>query len=215
MTLPRYEGSIPALTAPTAIIDTETTGFSTSKGDRLVEVAVVHLDGGKITSSWSSLINPCRPVGPSTRVHRITDDMVAPAPKFSEIAGLLVDMLKGRVVVAHHMNFDLRFLTHEFSLAGLQFPSDAPLRCTLEGSRFRLPGLASHSLASLSEHYGIDLDDAHCALDDTLATAKVYLALLGETPGVQVADPRLISWPEAPAVRPAMPRPSAATRSFM
>jgi len=54
-----------------AVVDVETTGLFPAR-DRVVEVAVVHLDpDARVTGEFSTLIDPRRDVGP-TRIHGIS-----------------------------------------------------------------------------------------------------------------------------------------------
>ena len=60
------------------VVDTETTGFRVGDGHRLVEVACVTVTDGRVADTWSSLVNPGRPIPPdATRIHHITDAMAS------------------------------------------------------------------------------------------------------------------------------------------
>jgi DNA polymerase III epsilon subunit-like protein len=99
-----------------AVVDLETTGLY-SRTDRVVEAAVVHLStDGQITQEFSTLINPGRDVGP-TRIHGIRAADVLHAPAFADAAATLWQLLSGRVLVAHNVPFDARFLESEFNPA--------------------------------------------------------------------------------------------------
>ncbi len=156
---------------PFSVIDLETTGFAAHRADRIVEVAVVHVDpGGVVTDSWHTLVNPDRDPGP-VHIHGITGEQLAGAPRFTDLAPFLAQKLSGTVVVAHNALFDLGFLSSEFLRAGQQ-PPLWPTLCTME--------LAGHftdarRLVDCCADAGISLDGAHSALGDASATA----ALLG------------------------------------
>lgn len=82
-----------------AVIDLETTGLS-PRTDRVVEMALIQLDAGLAPcGEFTTLINPGRDIG-ATHVHRITARDVAGAPRFEQVAPMLLDFLRGRVVVA-------------------------------------------------------------------------------------------------------------------
>jgi REP element-mobilizing transposase RayT len=49
--------------------------------------------------------------------------MCANAPTFSEFAGHIADILRGRAVIAHNAKFDLGMLGAEFSRLGVKIPS--------------------------------------------------------------------------------------------
>src|SRR5690606_4867295 len=97
-----------------AVIDVETTGLYPGGHDRVVEVAVVHLDSrGTVEDRWCTLVNPGRDLG-ARHIHGIRTADVLDAPTFGEIAGRLARLLRGRSPVAHNQRFDLAFLRAEF-----------------------------------------------------------------------------------------------------
>ncbi|QDY09536.1 DEAD/DEAH box helicase [Micromonospora sp. HM134] len=156
---------------PFAVVDLETTGFAAHRGDRIIEVAVVRLSpAGQIEHRWNTLINPGRDPGP-TRVHGLTAADLALAPRFSDIAGELANQLRGAIVVAHNLRYDLNFLDAEFHHLG--YPAPAwPALCTLSMSH-RYGGGATRRLADLCIAEDIPLQAAHSALGDATATAQL------------------------------------------
>src|ERR1700722_7974419 len=87
-----------------AVVDVETTGLFPAR-DRVVEVAVVHLDpDARVTGAFSTLIDPRRDVGP-THVHGIRASDVTGAPTFPVAAETIRRLLAGRVFVAHNARF--------------------------------------------------------------------------------------------------------------
>ncbi len=162
------------------VVDVETTGASPGRGDRITEFAAVEVRDGEITDEFSSLVNPGIPI-PSwiSRLTGITDAMVADAPRFDEIAGMVRERLEGRVFVAHNAPFDWRFVCEEMQLAASVLPS-GPRLCTLRLARRALPGLARKGLDSVTAYYGIEIEGRHRAGGDAVATAGVLLRLLEE-----------------------------------
>jgi DNA polymerase-3 subunit epsilon len=92
-----------------AVIDCETTGFK--KSDRMLEVAVVVLDGRTLETvdEFDTLLNPMRDVGRSD-IHGIKPSMLAAAPSFEEVVAGLARRIDGTVLVGHNLRFDARFL---------------------------------------------------------------------------------------------------------
>ena len=157
---------------PYAVIDTETTGFSPAKGDRMLEIAVVRLDdAGDVLDTWETLLDPGRGVG-ATHVHGITAADVVGAPVFREVAAHVTGLLAGHVVVGHNIDFDLRFLTAELAAVNEPFTLGGKL-CTQRLAPDYLPG-PKRTLAVCCEQAGIVNDHAHSALGDTLATAELF-----------------------------------------
>jgi DNA polymerase-3 subunit epsilon len=111
----------PLFDAPLAIVDLETTGAHPA-WDRVTEIAVLEVEDGEIVSEWSTLVNPGTSIPPAIQaLTGITNDMVADAPDFDELAEGLYERLQGRVFVAHNARFDYGFLRHAFERAGLRF----------------------------------------------------------------------------------------------
>lgn len=168
-----------------AVVDVETTGLFPGGHDRIVEIAVVHVDGsGRIGESWTTLLNPGRDLGRQD-IHGIRAADVVGAPTFAQAAGELVARLEGRTFVAHNAGFDARFVHAEFARAGWDVPlAPAACLCTMQWAGRLLPG-APRTLAGCCAHAGIPLVDAHSALGDATATAhllRTYLERHDPTP---------------------------------
>ncbi|MET8413067.1 3'-5' exonuclease [Streptomyces sp. NPDC005195] len=90
------------------VVDLETTGTRTAHGDRVCEVAAIRMRAdGTVLEEMSTLVHPERPIPAGSRqIHGIDDDMVAEAPRFAEIAGTLLNMMRDTVVVTHNRSFD-------------------------------------------------------------------------------------------------------------
>ncbi|GII32873.1 exonuclease domain-containing protein [Planotetraspora mira] len=156
-----------------AVIDVETTGLRPSRHDRVIEVGIVHLDpAGAITGEWTTLVNPERDLGPQ-HIHGITAADVRHAPAFGEIAGSVANLLRGRIVSAHNLPFDLRFVTHEFGRLGMTTPlSDDHGVCTMSWAAHFLPD-APRTLPGCCAMADIPLNGHHDALIDARAAAEL------------------------------------------
>jgi DNA polymerase-3 subunit epsilon len=163
-----------------AVIDFETTGLFAGR-DRVVEVAVVHVDRhGVITGAWDTLVNPNRDLGPQ-HIHRIRAADILGAPTFDQIAPQLVELLSGRVIVAHNASFDMRFLVAELERSGYSVDVGDTVLCTMRLAREFIPG-AGRSLADCCDAFDIELDGAHRASVDALATARLLEAYILHSP---------------------------------
>ena len=198
-----------------AIIDVETTGLFPGGTDRVVEVAVVHLDpDGTVTGRWDTLVNPQRDLGPQ-RIHRISGAEVMSAPIFAQIAPQLVELLSGRVLVAHNASFDSRFLIAELGRVGYAAPENLEVLCTMQWAREFIPG-AGRSLADCCDAFDIELDGAHRASVDAFATAELLVAYLLNRPewpeSVAALERAAFEWPRLAGVPVEwMPRSQATT----
>ncbi|MEX0690370.1 MAG: 3'-5' exonuclease [Gemmatimonadales bacterium] len=180
-----------------AVVDLETTGGSPFRGgDRITEVGIVLVEGGKVELVYDRLVNPGRPIGSIiTAVTGITDRMVRHEPTFAEQAGAVLDALAGRIFVAHNAGFDWRFLDAELRRArGVRL--EGPRVCTVDLARRLLPHLPSRSLDGVAQWFGIPIRQRHRAGGDAEATAHVLLRLLDlarEHGAVQLDDLKRIS----------------------
>src|SRR5690625_97663 len=158
-----------------AVIDFETTGFVPERTDRVVEVGIVLTDDdGRIENEWATLVNPHRDVS-AGHIHGITAGELLDAPDFADISGRVLDMLTGRVVVAHNAVFDMRFLQCELQRADYAVAERPDALCSMKWAG-RVVGAAK--LAQCCEAFGIAFDDAHSALCDARATAQLLPYLL-------------------------------------
>ncbi len=159
-----------------SIIDVETTGLRPSE-DKITEIAVYKHDGEQIVDSFTSLVNPeCYIPDRITQITGITNEMVAEAPKFYEIAKRIIEMTEGTVFVAHNAHFDYGFVREEFKALGYKFTRKT--LCTVRVSRKVFPGLPSYGLAKLCRHFKITLNNHHRASADALATVQILEKLL-------------------------------------
>ena len=161
-----------------AIIDVETTGTSASFG-KITEIAIVLHNGATVTETYNTLINPeCNIPWNITRLTGITNEMVADAPKFCEVAKKIVEMTAGSIFVAHNAMFDYSFIKEEFKRLGYDYKRKTI--CTVKLGRKLLPGHRSYSLGNICEDLGIRITDRHRAIGDALATAKLFEILLAQ-----------------------------------
>ena len=164
-----------------AAIDVETTGLD-HRRHRICEVAIVRFRGdGTVLGEYATLINPQRKLGQSTEIHGISDGEVASAPTFVEALPDILRMLSGCVVVAHHMEFEDKFLKSEIERAEHSQLNLVGL-CSLITARAQLDG-PFYSLKTLYRTAtGKWIEDAHTALGDTRALVQLVSWLLGTAP---------------------------------
>lgn len=156
------------------VFDVETTGGT--ERDEIVEIGAVKLRNGVEIGRFCSLIRPTVPIAAAvTRIHGITESMVADAPEAAVVIGSFLEFLGDAAIVAHNAAFDIRFLRAAAARAGLDVPRLTVLD-TLPMARQLMPG-EDHSLGALAARFKVPLADAHRALPDALATAGVLRRL--------------------------------------
>ncbi len=152
--------------------DTETTGVRAER-DRIIELAAYDPINNK---TYEQLINPgCLIPAEATAIHHITNEMVASAPSFTDIAPAFQEFCSGDVILIAHNNdtFDIHFLRHEFARSNLSMPEWRFLDSLKWARRYR-QDLPRHTLQFLRECYGIAANNAHRALDDVLVLHQVF-----------------------------------------
>ncbi|MEM7416566.1 MAG: 3'-5' exonuclease [Gemmatimonadota bacterium] len=184
----------PLDSVPFAVVDVETTGGASWRGHRVTDIAIVEVLGGEIVDEWYSLINPGRRIPPMiTALTGITDEMVAGAPYFDNVADEIDGRLRGRAFVAHNVTFDWEFVRGELLRSSGDAP-DVPRICTVRMCRRLVPALRRRNLDVVTRHYGIEIHARHRAHGDALATARVLLRLLDEAKGRGIEDLATLQW---------------------
>lgn len=159
-----------------AVIDVETSGFRPGQA-RIISLAVLGLDNaGRIEQSVVSLLNPGVDPGP-THVHGLTAAMLEDQPQFADIVGDVLEVLRGRTLVAHNVGFDYSFLAAEAEIAEAELPVDSVM-CTVELARRLELGIANLRLETLAAHWGVTQQRPHDAFDDALVLTGVLAAAL-------------------------------------
>ncbi|MEO8479792.1 MAG: 3'-5' exonuclease [Gemmatimonadota bacterium] len=156
-----------------AVVDVETTGMRPTDDDRITEIAVVVVQGGRRELVFESLVNPGRPIPQRiAELTGITSTMVADAPSFSEIAEPLLAALAGRVFVAHNARFDWGFVGAEVRRAR-DLVLEGPRLCTVRLSRRLFRGEASYGLDNLANRFGLEFPSRHRAAGDAIVTGML------------------------------------------
>jgi DNA polymerase-3 subunit epsilon len=186
------------------IVDIETTGNGIY-GNRITEIALFNVEGDRITDSFSSLVNPKCQIPPFiTGLTGITTAMVRQAPVFSDLAPRIEAFTKGRVFVAHSVNFDYPIVKQEFQRCGLEF--NRRKLCTVRLSRKVFPGLRSYSLGKLCSSLQIPLQDRHRAAGDAHATALLFQRILASEQGPAIIQKFLNARSQEGTLPPHLPR---------
>lgn len=162
---------------PIIVFDIESTGLSVSH-DRIVEISAVKVypDGHKEIKTRR--INPTIPISEEAfRVHGISDDDVKDCPTFKQIAKSLADWMKGCDFAGYNsLKFDLPILAEEFLRAGIDF--DFRKRKMIDVQNI-FHKMEQRTLVAAYRFYcDKDLEKAHSAEADTLATLEVLEAQL-------------------------------------
>lgn len=160
------------------VLDTETTGLDVGHA-RLIEIAALHLDGGRLdrANAFQSLVACPVPIPASaSAIHGIDAAMLAGAPPLAALYPGLVAFLGERVLIGHTIGFDLALLAAEAGRLGERFAAPPALDVRLL-AQIAEPGLPAYSLEGLCAWLGIDGLERHRALGDATAAGLAFLAL--------------------------------------
>jgi DNA polymerase-3 subunit epsilon len=166
------------------VLDTETTGLDIANDHRIIEIAGVELLNRKLTkNSYQIYLNPERTVGPSFKIHGLSDNFLSDKPFFKDVYKDFLDFIKDSELLIHNAEFDIGFLNHELNLADLDIKIEdhvSKITDTLSIAREKHPG-QRNSLEVLTDRYQITGYDRsyHGALIDSEILADVYLAMTG------------------------------------
>lgn len=153
-----------------AIVDVETTGQSAVYG-RIIEIAIIRVEKGRVTARFESLVNPECYISPVIfGITGISNEDVSSAPVFSKIARTVFRLLDGVVFVAHNARFDYSFIKSEFAALGMPF--NARCLCTVKLSRRLYPQYRHHDLSSVIERHEIECSARHRAMGDAEAVLE-------------------------------------------
>ena len=165
------------------VLDTETTGFRYSDGDKIVEIGCIELENFLPTgNTFHQYINPERAMPlDAFKVHGLSDEFLEKFPTISDIIG---DFLKfigdDSILVIHNAQFDMGFLNAELKALGRTPISMSRSIDTVKLAREKFPG-APASLDALCRRFKVDNSgrELHGALLDAELLSEVYLELIG------------------------------------
>lgn len=185
-----------------AFLDLETTGGSAGH-DRITEIGIRFWRNGEVVDEWQTLLNPRMRIPPFIeRLTGISNDMVANAPTFAEVADELQERLKGTVFVAHNARFDYGFVKAEFRR--LARPFAAKVLCTVKLSRRLYPQYKRHNMDALIQRHGLGAVQRHRAMGDVTAMMDFFTHALGEhgEESMEEAVRTLLQRPSVPSHMP-------------
>lgn len=169
------------LTKPIVFFDLETTGLNIST-DKIIEIALLKIHPDQSEEEYSKRVNPGIPIpAESTEIHGISNDDVKDSPAFKEIAQEVKDFIGDADLAGYNSNrFDVPFLLEEML--------NEDVEIDLTGRRFIDVQTIFHKMeqrtleAALKFYCDEELDNAHNAAADTLATYKVLKGQLDRYP---------------------------------
>ena len=165
------------------ILDTETTGLSTTEKHKIVEIGCIELSHQISTNKvFHKYINPERPVSEKAyKIHGHSDKFLSDKKTFSEISEDFLNFIKDKKLVIHNASFDLSFLNYELKFINKKTIDKKNVIDTLEMARSKYPG-SQNSLDALCKRFNIDNSkrEKHNALVDCYLLKEIYVNLLDQ-----------------------------------
>lgn len=152
--------------------------FETASGKNPCSIGAVEYMGGQVVDKFYSLINPeIEKFNPFTiNIHGIRPSDVIDERNFGEIWDDLKNFIKGKVLVAHNLPFDLSVLNYSMNRYGI-YESIEESYCTLKLSR-KFLDLPNYKLSTVASYYSFRQENHHNALEDAMICGQVFLKLL-------------------------------------
>ena len=169
---------------PLIIFDLETTGMNIST-DRIVEISYLKIYPNGKEEGKTMRLNPGIPIPPeTTAIHGIRDEDIANAPTFSSIAKNLAKEIEGCDLAGYNSNrFDIPLLAEEFLRAEVDI--DLMKRKFIDVQTIFYKKEPRTLLAAYKFYCDGNLENAHSAEADTLATYEVLKAQLDRYPDLE------------------------------
>ena len=163
------------------ILDTETTGLSTTEKHRIVEIGCIELENQIATNKiFHEYLNPQRTISKDAfKIHGYSDEFLSNKKKFYEIVESFLNFIKNKKIIIHNAVFDLSFLNYELRLIKKKEIDKNNIIDTLEIARQKYPG-SQNSLDALCKRFNIDNSkrEKHNALIDCQLLKEVYINLV-------------------------------------
>ncbi|HEP1844212.1 TPA: bifunctional DnaQ family exonuclease/ATP-dependent helicase [Streptococcus suis] len=157
-----------------AVVDLEATG--TGADAKIIQIGIVLVENGEIIDSYATDINPYELLDDHIKnLTGITDQQLSKAPDFGQVASAIYDMIGDAIFVAHNVKFDANLLAEALFFEGYELLT--PRVDTVELSQLFFPTFDKYSLGNLAEHLELGLDQAHTAISDAMATARLLIKI--------------------------------------
>lgn len=180
---------------PIVVLDVETTGVSES--DRVVQIGLARFENQSLVDSWCSLVwSEGEIPEAATRIHGITTDQVASAPKMIELMPTVIRMARGAQPAAYNAPFDRRFFFS--AMSNLTFSTDQlPIMLfdkqihwidPLVWARKVDAKAEGNKLGEVCARRGVALEGAHDAKADAIAAGMVLFTMAADLGDVTTSE---------------------------
>ena len=139
------------------VVDTETTGLSVERGDRIIEIACLELINHVATGHYLQFYCSTNKTieEEAARTHGLSNNFLSKYPTFSKQAQKLLNFIKKDTLIIHNADFDIGFINNELKLSNRK-PLQNEFIDTVLLSRKKL-NTRIVNLNYLCRHFSIDL----------------------------------------------------------
>ncbi|MFC4323783.1 exonuclease domain-containing protein [Litchfieldia salsa] len=167
---------IPFSELKVTVFDLETTGFDPNKGDRILSIGAIKVEGNKVCEeeTFYSLVQSAEEVSEEIAdLTGITKNELKEAPPIEVVLKEFYQFIKSDTLIAHHANHERKFMDHvTWSILRKNFQHRI-----IDTSFLTKIVEPEKNLVSLDEccfHFGIENKQRHHALHDAIATAQLW-----------------------------------------
>lgn len=175
------------------ILDTETTGLEDDR--EIVQIAIITAHGSNYAVLLDTLVRPVNLIpADATRIHGITDAMVADAPGWASLHDQVIDLITNQYLIIYNASYDMKLLRSASNWAGKpsQYWYNYPhlVECAmLQYAEYRQiwndyrGSWKWHTLTNACAYESIEVPEApaHSALGDCLRTLALLRKMAGAT----------------------------------
>ena len=166
------------------VFDRESTHFQPPDHyGKIIELSAIKIVDGEFVEKFDALVNPEMKISSKiSELTQITNDMVANAPTYHKVVSEFISFCEGSVIVAHNAMPDINYINFFSSKLGLPFNPEYIDTINLckyidQKNSVRSSEPLRYNLKEMAEKYGIENDNHHRAMNDTKATADLFLKL--------------------------------------
>ncbi|HJH06965.1 MAG TPA: PHP domain-containing protein, partial [Fusobacterium ulcerans] len=159
------------------VFDLETMGLNSHEHE-IIEIGAVKLQGTRIVERDSQLVNPKKPIPKKIQeLTNISQDMVDNMPTIEEVLPKFMEFVGDSTMVAHNAPFDMGFIRRDVKKF-MGYDYKPAVIDTLQMARDLYPELKAYGLKNLNKVLGLSLDNHHRAVDDSQATANMFIIFI-------------------------------------
>ncbi|MGX7583075.1 exonuclease domain-containing protein [Candidatus Vidania fulgoroideorum] len=170
------------------VLDTETTGLSIKKGNRIIEIAIIEIINSEITGKeFHSYFYVKKKISKkSYKIHKINNSFLKNKKKFSEKYKEMNKFMGNSIIIAHNAKFDSKFIKNEIKL--IKKKKKMVFVDTLKIFRKIFPG-KKNNLENISKRFGFKINfNLHNALNDARLLSRVIITLMRKQKKIKSRD---------------------------